>query len=212
MNLADNITIRAEQRGSHDIHRSPQAILSYQNALRAIGRYLDQHGATSYGITESENGFILNPLKHPSAELTETVFSECILQEIVRGAVSQRGAHTHAPGPLTQFGTSSEDLLRAVGYKLDARQARMAAVAVVPSRVVVCGRQPATNGSAGESEPFELILDLPSVRLLLFEARSRRGNHQPVRVESAMSADERRLAFRMTPLQVDINSRNIISN
>lgn len=212
MNLAENITIRAEQRGSQNSEQSSLEVLNYQNALRVIGRYLDQQQTTTYGITESENGFILNPLKRSSMVSSETVFSECVLQELLRGAVSQRGAHTHAPGPLSLFGTSSEDLLRAVGYKLDARRARMAAVAVLPSRVVVCGRQPSTSGKADESEPFELILDLPAVRLLLFEARSRRSTHQPVRVESAMSADERRLAYRMAPLHVDADSPNVSSN
>lgn len=211
MNRADNITIRANECGSQADDQPDGRVLTYQNALRVIGRYLDQQRITSYGITESENGFIVNPLKRSTHLKSDTTFSECVLQELLRDAVVRRGAVADRL-PLRLFGTSSEDLLRSIGYKLDARRARMVAVAVLPSKVVVCGWQPASNLRSSASEPFELILDLPSVRLLLFEARSRRSTHQPVRVESAMSESERRLAYRMSSLEVDADSRIIFSN
>jgi hypothetical protein len=212
LNRADNITIRANEWGSQDDDQPTGHVLTYQKSLRVIGQYLDQQRIMSYGITESENGFIVNPLKRSSLQMAETPFSECVLQELLRDAVDRRGGSSNPMPPLRLFGTSSEDLLRSIGYKLDARRARMVAVAVLPSRVVVCGWQPASNPRASASEPFELILDLPSVRLLLFEACSRRNHHQPVRVESAMSESERRLAHRMSPLEIDDDSRSIFSN
>jgi hypothetical protein len=69
----------------------------YQDLLRAIGHYIDQHGFTCIRLVETEEGLILQGRVSPQGEIrgekkTETyLLTPADIEEMVKEAYSRRG-------------------------------------------------------------------------------------------------------------------------
>ncbi len=101
-----------------------EAARSYQNVLRAIGRYADDQGLCHIGLYEVENGFILRGFDAKdftavqALEIPDSELEALVVKNFTSRSKARSGGHHSTLCP-----TGYEDYLRAVGYELDQRSA-----------------------------------------------------------------------------------------
>lgn len=149
---------------------------TYQNELRALGRYCDDKGLRAIGIYEVDDGFLLRAFADPndphSIEAIEVPKDD--IQNLMVQNFSARSRST----PLTRSPlcpTGYEDFLRALGYELEINQARVVAIHECVDRFAVSYHhlQPSEQGYVWDLR--SVMLQAEDVGQLLDQAFGRRG-------------------------------------
>ena len=146
---------------------------TYQNQLRIIGRHLDTNGYRSLSILEVEGGFLVRAFsaRRHTPELLE--FPDEAFKEMVKEAIEARGKKKSVGRHSALAPTGYEDLLRAMGWELDQRLAKLVTIHEGPARLYVAGLE-AVKNSDGSFSPFETSLDPVAIQTVLDAAFSRR--------------------------------------
>lgn len=147
---------------------------TYGNRLRVIGRQLDLYGYRALNLSEVGGGFLARALP-PAGRTPEALeFADRDFPQSVAAALAARGEgeHRRAVGPLLP--TGYEDVLRALGHALDARQAEAITITELDAFVVVAGVGQADGEGAHALAPFQQLLRQDDITTLLDAAFRRR--------------------------------------
>jgi DNA-binding NarL/FixJ family response regulator len=153
---------------------------TYQNRLRAIGRQLDVYGYHSATITEVDGGFLVRAQKQRARRPQALEFPDRDFPRLVASAIHDDLKADQKPiqqGDLTP--TGYEDMLRALGDKLDDMSAESITVTELEEMLVVAGRGNDEKSSLPGIVPFNLFLKQEEIELMLDDAFNRRGKTQP---------------------------------
>ena len=150
---------------------------TYQNELRALGRYCDDKGLRSIGIYEVDEGFILRAFADPndpySVEAIE-VPKDDIESLIIRNFAAKARTTPQNRSPLCP--TGYEDFLRALGYELEIDQSRGIVLQELVDRIAVAYHQLVPTSDEGYVwEPRSALLSAEDIQKLLDQAFGRRG-------------------------------------
>jgi hypothetical protein len=147
--------------------------------LRTIGRQLDIYGYHSVVIVEAEGGFLVrakrNRARQPQAlEFPDRDFPRLVASAIHEEAAEEKRIHQSELTP-----TGYEDLLRALGYRLDELTAEAIVITELEDSLVVAGRGQNRTHAIPGVHPFSWHMEQPDIELMLNEAFRRRGKHRP---------------------------------
>src|SRR5579872_4997541 len=150
---------------------------TYQNELRAIGRYCDDRGLRGIGIYEVDNGLILRGFANPNdphsleaIEVPKDDIQSLMLRNFT--AKSYGGVATRSPLCPTGY----EDFLRALGYELELNKVRAVALQELVDRFAVTYMQLQSTSDDGYIwETRSVMLPPDDIQKLLDEAFGRRG-------------------------------------
>jgi DNA-binding NarL/FixJ family response regulator len=162
---------------------------TYQNRLRSIGRQLDLYQFHSVTILEVEGGFLVRAQKQRSRRPQALEFPDSDFPRLVASAISEdqeRGEKPISQGELTP--TGYEDLLRALGYRLDEMTAEAIVITELDDAFVVSGRGAQVGSAVPAIASFKLSLEKDDVDLMLNDAFRRRGQKQQVKRQPAGSS------------------------
>jgi len=156
---------------------TPERVLhrSYQNALRAIGRYSDceQHRAVS--LFEVQHGFILRAFSGSDpAQVLAIEIPEDDIQDLIVKNYAERGSR----GRATDAGVLSgryEDFFRALGFYLDNHNARSLAVTEMVDAVAVSFFELRSTNDAYTWDTQSFVMERDDVNKLLADAAGRRA-------------------------------------
>ena len=153
----------------HVLHRS------YQNALRAIGRYADAEKYRAATLFEVQNGFILRAFSaaDPSQVLAIEIPDEDV-QELVVKNYAERGRRDGGGGRPTLLPSGYEDFFRALGSYLDSRNARSVSVVEMVDAVAVSFLDLRSTNDAYLWQPQSFVIGADQIQKLLKEASDRR--------------------------------------
>lgn len=158
---------------------------TYQNRLRVIGRQLDVYGYRSISVLEVQGGFLVRALPARSRVPEALEFPDRDFQSLIRSSIKEHmsgdAQREASVGDLVP--TGYEDLLRAIGYRMDELSAESIIIAELIDLVVVAGRGQNEVRSAVAIEPFQMFLRGHDVEYLLNEAFLRRGSPANARSE-----------------------------
>jgi hypothetical protein len=95
--------------------------LTYQQSLRAIGRYFDRNRYRQILLCEVDAGFMARvfPSQQGDLQAAGIVLSMSDVASLISNYEQGRGAPTHILHVPTLFPTGYEDCLRALGHDLD---------------------------------------------------------------------------------------------
>lgn len=162
-------------------HLPPERLRpTYQNRLRSIGRQLDVYGYHTITITEVDGGFLVRAQKERTRRPEALEFPDRDFPRLVASAIHEDLAKDEKPiqqGDLTP--TGYEDMLRALGSKLDAISAESIVITELKDVLVVGGRGNDEKSAIPGIVPFSIFLQQEDVEFLLNEAFNRRGKTQP---------------------------------
>jgi CheY-like chemotaxis protein len=147
---------------------------TYQNRLRVIGRQLDDYGYASINLLEVSGGFLVRALA-PNQRVPEALeFPDRDFPQLVAAAVGERGGGRlrRAASPLVP--TGYEDLLRALGERLDRMMAEAIAITELHTVIAVSGVGKVEESNQTRVGPFHQLLRAPEIELMLDEAERRR--------------------------------------
>lgn len=151
---------------------------TYQNDLRALGRFADDNGFRHLGIYEVNDGFILRAFAADDPTVVEAIeIPQTDLHGLIMKNFTARGRH--GDGPRSALcPTGYEDFFRALGYELEVNQARCITVQELVDCFAMSYLQLQLTSDGGYIwEPRSLVLDQAHIRQLLDEAFRRRGNN-----------------------------------
>lgn len=158
---------------------SPAHLLdrTYQNELRAIGRHCDDAGFRGIGIYEVKSGFVLRGFSDATdAESLQAVEvpNDDIENLIIKNftAPGRNGVITRSPLCPTGY----EDFLRALGYELEANQAKAVAIQELTDRFAVSYLQLQSTAEDYVWVAKSVLLTADDVLELVDEAFRRRGS------------------------------------
>lgn len=149
---------------------------TYQNRLRLVGRHLDQSDFRASVILEVPGGILVRSRRPATGEdellefpedTFKTLHEEAVRARGTRGANQLRLKSVIAP-------TGYEDLLRALGYRLDQAVARAVLIAECQESIFVRGQYVANNSMRTAYTDFNEVLTLEDIDDMLNEAHSRR--------------------------------------
>lgn len=153
---------------------------TYQNRLRVVGRGLDLGGYGDVNLLEVPGGFLVRAMR-PGTRTPEALeYPHDDFPRLIEEAIAARGEgqRTHRTHPLLP--TGYEDLLRAVGFRLDALQAEAITVTELAGFVAVGGLGRVELSSQTSIAPFQHLLRPDDVGALLDDAfRRRSGDGAP---------------------------------
>ncbi len=155
---------------------SEQLKRTYQNDLRAIGRYADDSGHRNVGVYEVNAGFIVRATPRTDSTVIEAleIPDSDLTGLILKNFTARRGRGQDAsPPPLCP--TGYEDFLRALGYELDKISARNVTVQEMVDCFAVSYQELAPTAEGYAHNPRSLILDMSAIQEILDEAFRRRG-------------------------------------
>ena len=149
---------------------------TYQNELRAMGRFCDDNELRSIGIYEVADGFVLRGFADPndphSVQALEVPKDD--IQSLIMKNFTAKGRTTpHSRSPLCP--TGYEDFLRALGFELEKNQARGMMIQELADRMAVSWHQLISSEEGYIWEPRSALLSAEDVEKLLDEAFNRRG-------------------------------------
>jgi hypothetical protein len=147
----------------------PLALLAptYQNRLRTIGRELDVNGYRSIISIQVDGGFIVRAVNRHRREMELLEFPDADFPERMIAATEARGDGERPESPSTLAPTGYEDMLRAIGRRLDRTSARNVVIAEGQTALLVTGQRATADGGV---EAFETILDVIAITELLDES------------------------------------------
>lgn len=150
---------------------------TYQNELRAIGRYCDDRQLRGIGIYEVGEGFILRGFSDPNDPSTVNAIEvpkDDIQGLIIKNFTAKGRVDVIARSVLCP--TGYEDFMRALGYELEINQARAVTIQEMVDRMSITYQQLRTTSEEGYVwEPRSVLLTAGDVQELLDEAFNRRG-------------------------------------
>ena len=198
---ADNPPVSSRALDDPTLAHIPRERLapSYQNRLRTIGRQLDIYGYHSITVLEIEGGFIVRANRQRARQPQALEFPDRDFPRLVASAIDSendgedRAFHQSALTP-----TGYEDLLRALGYRLDSIIGNSVVISELDEMFVVSGRGNDEQGVVHGLVPFNWFLDTNDIEYMLNEAFKRRGSGAPkqpgpVKEESGLRAILKRL-------------------
>lgn len=153
----------------HLLHRS------YQNALRAIGRFADAEDHRSVALFEVQHGFILRAF--PSADPVRIVAIEIPdddIQDLILKDYGDRGRRDRDPKSTTLLPTGYEDFLRALGFFLDGKNARSVSLTEMADGFAVSFFELQTTNDGYFWHPQSFVMQHEHIKSLLDEASNRR--------------------------------------
>lgn len=148
-----------------------------ENRLRVIGRQLDLYDYRALNLSQVAGGFLVRALP-PGARAAEVLeFPDHEFPLVVARAVAARGEGEgdHDRVATALLPTGYEDALRALGHRLDGRQAEAITVTELDSLVVVGGIALQDGHGHLTLEPFHEVLQVDDITYLLDEAFRRRA-------------------------------------
>jgi hypothetical protein len=154
---------------------------NYQNRLRVIGRALDEHDLEQAVIVDTGATLILRAYRPTSgANVTETFTNEGLI-ETLRVAIYARGDSGTGPFRSPLRPTGYEDFLRALGYRLDERNAAGLVVVECPQYFHVSGLERIGDAERTPLVPFAELYEFPRISRLINEAVARRANTEELK-------------------------------
>jgi hypothetical protein len=160
-------------------HLPPERLApTYQNRLRVIGRQLDIYQYRSVSVIEVAGGFLVRAAppgtRTPDAlEFPDRDFPRFILTGIECRNRDNDEYRKVPPGELAP--TGYEDLLRALGHRLDEMSAESIVIVELKDVIAVGGRGHSDLSLAPTIETFQLFLREHEIEYMLNEAFLRRG-------------------------------------
>ena len=157
----------------------PDERLTYEQALRVIGRHLDAEPAHDISVTEVADGFTVR--SHPSRERSDArtvCFTRDRLRDLVIFQASGRGSprkHHRHQGIWTNFPHGHEDFFRALGHTLDRERASGVAVEEQPDGIAV-SYVAADPENPPHTRNVREVMRESEIRNLLSAAQRRRGS------------------------------------
>lgn len=152
--------------------------LSYESALRAIGRHLDAEPSYHASVVERPDRFTVRwqPARHRIAGRCEEFGWDRVRHlTVFQSAGRDVGRkHRRLTGLWVDFPTGQEDFFRALGYELDQEKAMNVSIDEFSDRVSVSFVRP----SGSQVSPFEshrLIFSRLDIDVLVRAAQARRG-------------------------------------
>jgi hypothetical protein len=151
---------------------------SYQNALRAIGRYSDSELHRTVSLFEVQHGFILRAF---SASTPPKVLALEIPEDDIQDLIIKNYAERSARPQTTDVGVLSgryEDFFRALGFYLDKHNARSIAVAEMVDAVAVSFFELQSTNDSYTWEAESFVMERDGVNRLVAEATGRRASNR----------------------------------
>ncbi len=149
---------------------------TYQNRLRSIGRQLDIYGFHTITILEIEGGFIVRANRQRGRAPQALEFPDRDFPRLVASAIdSDADGEDRAFHQSNLTPTGYEDLLRALGYRLDAIVANSVVISELNEMFVVSGRGNDETSAVPGLMPFNWFYYASDVEFMLNEAFKRRG-------------------------------------
>ncbi len=146
---------------------------TYQNRMRVIGREMDVQEYRSISLWEVGGGFLARGTR-PGRRTPEALeFLDRDLPQLV--AVTARGDGERRPRAGELQPTGYEDLLRAIGRRLDDDAAESVGFFELSKSVVVTGMKKVDGAAHTAPMPFEWVYDAVDVAVVLDEAFRRRS-------------------------------------
>jgi hypothetical protein len=147
-------------------------LLTYQNRLRVIGRELDVGDFRAISIWEVGGGFLVRGTQ-PNRRSPEALdFLDRDFQQLV--AVTARGDGERRQRPGALLPTGYEDMLRAIGKRLDEQISESVALSELTQSVVVWGLAKVDAAVHVAPMPFEWVFDEDDIGQILDDAYRRR--------------------------------------
>lgn len=160
----------------HHEHR-----ISYERALRVIGRHLDWEPAYHPSILEVPDGFTVRsqPVRHRTAGRVENfdwvrLSSLDVLHSAARHIGRRRVKHQGMWGAMQN---GHENFFRALGFILDRDGASSVSIDELPNSLAVSYMRPAP-GDPRFFEKCHVLYEQPDIEAVLQEARGRRGQRR----------------------------------
>lgn len=157
--------------------------ISYQRALRVIGRHLDAEPAYHVSILEVADGFTVR--SHPARHRTDgriVHFKWDRLHDLVifhsAGRDCVRRRHRHQ-GIWANFPSGHEDFFRALGFTLDTEHANSLSVDEVPEGISVSYMRSEDNNPLS-FEKCHTVYHKEQIESMLRAAQERRGQSAPL--------------------------------
>lgn len=145
---------------------------SYQNRLRVIGREMDVSEFRAVSVWEVGGGFLVRGTR-PGRRAPEALeFLDRDFLQLV--AVTARGDGERRQRTGALLPTGYEDLLRALGRRLDKHLAEAVAISELTHSVVVSGMAKVDGAAHAAPLPFEWILNADEVSFVLDDAYRQR--------------------------------------
>jgi hypothetical protein len=148
---------------------------TYQNRLRVIGRHLDMNGFRWINLVEVEGGLLVRAFDRGSSQSELLEFPDNAFPRMMEDALSARGLGEHFIARSELTPTGYEDILRAIGFQLDRRVAKMIAVSECRTVMFVSGLQYQETSTGSGYVQFDFMLTPEQVRAALDAAFRRRG-------------------------------------
>ncbi len=171
---------RSARLGIQDA-RDPAFAPTYQNLLRAIGRQLDLYGYRSITIAEIAGGFMVRALPATGRQPEGLEFPHRDLPVLVSAAIAARGEKGRPRRVSGLLATGYEDVLRALGHRLDGQQAEAVTITEFDEFIAVGGATRVETNGYPSVEPFHELLRRPEIEYILFEAAGRRASARSAR-------------------------------
>jgi len=146
---------------------------TYQNRLRVIGRELDVGDYRAVSIWEVGGGFLVRGTSANRRSPEALEFLDRDFPQLV--AVTARGDGERRQRPGALLPTGYEDLLRAVGRRLDDQFSEAVALSELCESVLVWGMAKVDAAEHVAPIPFEWVLDASDISFILDEAYRRRS-------------------------------------
>jgi len=141
---------------------------TYQNRMRVIGREMDVGGYHSVSLLEVGGGFLVRATRSDRRAAEGLEFLDRDFPQLV--ALTSRGDGERRQRPGGLLPTGYEDLLRAIGRKLDDHLAESVAFVELSQAVLVWGMSGYDVPAHAGLVPFEWLLTTDDITLLLDEA------------------------------------------
>jgi hypothetical protein len=150
---------------------------TYQNELRAIGRYCDDKGFRHIGVYEVSEGFVLRGFCDPNDPFAITAFEfpeEDFQGLIMKNFTSRNGSSVSSHPAICP--TGYEDFFRALGYELEEDQAKGVVVQELPDLMVVTYLHLGSSSDSYVWEPKSVLLNAAQVEEMLDKGFRRRDS------------------------------------
>lgn len=153
--------------------------LTYQNRLRTIGRQLDVYKYHTMTVVEVEGGFLARAHRQRARQPQALEFPDRDFPRLVASAIHEELAEEKPIRQTELTPTGYEDLLRALGYRLDEISAESIVITELEDSLVVAGRGYNREEPVYGIQPFSWHMEQSDIELMLNEAFRRRGKHRP---------------------------------
>lgn len=149
---------------------------TYQNRLRVIGRHLDVGGYRWINLMEVEGGLLVRAFDRGSSQSELMEFPDNSFRAMMEDALGTRGVGDHGIVKSELAPTGYEDILRAIGFQLDRRVAKMVAIVECRTLMFVTGMEHQETSTGSVYAQFDFVLSPQHVQTVLDAAFRRRAN------------------------------------